>query len=146
MLVHSSLDQAEALKLAQSAVAISHASGVAQNIAVVDHAGSLLVFLRMDGAKLIAGPIAINKAFTAATAQARTADIAPKTVPGEPGFMLQNQHDGRFTTLGGGVPLVWQGSVVGALGISGGSVAQDVDIAEEAVLKFELAYEPNAAN
>lgn len=139
MLTHRSVDQAEALKLAQVAMQISRDFDVAQSIAVVDSAGSLLVFLRMDGAKLIAGPIAINKAFTAATAQARTADIAPKSLPGEAGFMIQNQHDGRFTTLGGGVPLVSQGSVVGALGISGGSVAQDVDIAEEAVLKFELA-------
>lgn len=139
MLTHQSLDQAEALKLAQIAQRISLDKEVAQNIAIVDHTGALLVFIRMDGAKLIAGQIAINKAFTAAAAQARTADIAPKTVPGEPGFMIQNQHDGRFTTLGGGVPLMARDAVVGGLGISGGSVAQDVAIAEEVVLRFGLA-------
>ncbi|MEO0384332.1 MAG: heme-binding protein [Pseudomonadota bacterium] len=139
MLSHQSLDQSEALQLAQFAQDLSHATGVAQNIAVVDHSGALLVFIRMDGAKLIAGPIAINKAFTAATAQARTADIAPKTLPGEPGFMIQLQQNGRFTTLGGGVPLLMEDAVVGGLGISGGSVAQDIEIADAAAKKLELA-------
>lgn len=86
MLNHRSLDLEEASRLAAIAQDLSRAVGVAQNIAVVDHSGALLVFVRMDRAKLIAGPIAINKAFTAATAQARTADIAPKTLPGEPGL------------------------------------------------------------
>lgn len=138
MLTYRSLDQKEAWRLAAIAQDLSAAAGVAQNIAVVDHAGCLLVFVRMDGAKLIAGQIAINKAFTAATGEARTDDIAPKTLPGEPGFMIQVQHNGRFTTLGGGVPVLVDGVVVGGLGISGGSVAQDIEIADVAAAKFEL--------
>lgn len=138
MLNHRSLDLQEASRLAAIAQELSREANVAQNIAVVDHSGALLVFIRMDGAKLIAGPIAINKAFTAATAQAKTAEIAPKTLPGEAGFMIQVQHNGRFTTLGGGVPVLADDTIVGGLGISGGSVAQDIEIAEGATMRFGL--------
>lgn len=93
----------------------------------------------MDGAKLIAGPIAINKAFTSVTAQAKTADITPRTLPGEAGFMIQAQHDGCFTTLNSGIPILADDVVVGGLGISGGSVAQDIEIAEGAVMRLSLA-------
>jgi uncharacterized protein GlcG (DUF336 family) len=128
------LDLRAAQTIAQAAFDLSIAEGVAQNIALVDAWGALLLFLRMDGAKVIAGPIAINKAFTAAAAQTRTDAIAPRTQPGEAGYMIQTQLGGRFTTLGGGVPILSAGVVVGGIGISGGSVAQDVQIAEAAAL------------
>lgn len=130
------LDLQDARKLADAACEVSERTGVNQNIAVVDRAGELLLFLRMDGAKSISGQMAINKAFTAAGTQTRTDAIAARTEPGEPGWMIQTQHGGRFTTLGGGVPVQVDGQVVGAIGVSGGSVAQDVEIADFAVAEF----------
>lgn len=128
------LDLRSAQIIAKAAFDLSVSEGVAQNIAIVDAWGLLLVFLRMDGAKVIAGPIAINKAFTAAAAQAHTDAIASRTQPGEAGYMIQTQLEGRFTTLGGGVPIMSAGEVIGGIGVSGGSVAQDVQIAEAAAL------------
>lgn len=130
------LDLGEARKLVDAACEASERVGVKQNIAVVDRAGELLLFLRMDGAKSISGQMAINKAFTAAGTRTRTDAIAARTEPGEPGWMIQTQHGGRFTTLGGGVAVQLDGQTVGAIGVSGGSVAEDMEIADFAVARF----------
>jgi uncharacterized protein GlcG (DUF336 family) len=111
--------------------------GVPQNIAIVDAAGHLVAFRRMDGAKFTSIEIALAKAFTAAGAQVETGTIARRTLPGEPGFGLQNLHGGRFTTLGGGVPLRVGAGVVGAIGVSSGSTAQDQQVAEAGAAAFQ---------
>ncbi len=130
------LDLVDARNLVDAACEASELAGVNQNIAVVDRAGELLLFLRMDDAKSISGQMAINKAFTAAGTRTRTDAIASRTEPGEPGWMIQTQHGGRFTTLGGGVPVQVDGQTIGAIGVSGGSVAEDIEIADFAVAKF----------
>jgi uncharacterized protein GlcG (DUF336 family) len=111
--------------------------GVPQNIAIVDAAGHLVAFRRMDGAKFTSIEIALAKAFSAAGAQLETKAIAPRTLPGEPGFGLQNLHGGRFTTLAGGIPLRVAGQVVGAVGVSSGSTAQDQQVAEAGAAAFD---------
>jgi uncharacterized protein GlcG (DUF336 family) len=105
------------------------AMGVPQNIAIVDAAGHLVAFRRMDGAKFTSIEIALAKAFTAAGTLVETQAIAPRTLPGEPGFGLQNLHGGRLTTLAGGIPLHAGDKVVGAIGVSSGSTAQDQQVA-----------------
>jgi uncharacterized protein GlcG (DUF336 family) len=130
------LDLGDAQKLVDAACRASERIKVNQNIAVVDRAGELLLFLRMDGAKAISAQMAINKAFTAAGTRSRTDAITDRTLPGEPGWMIQTQHGGRFTTLGGGVPVQLDGQTVGAIGVSGGSVAEDMEIADCAVTAF----------
>jgi uncharacterized protein GlcG (DUF336 family) len=114
------------------AAAVLHAEkiGVPQNIAVVDEAGHLVAFRRMNGAKFLSIEIAIAKAFTAAGAQKSTREIGPATQPGAAGFGAQALHGGRFTTLPGGIPLVVSGEVVGAVGVSSGSTAEDQQVAE----------------
>ena len=106
--------------------------GVPQNVAVVDGAGHLVAFRRMDGAKFIAIDIALNKAFTAAGARKVTGEIAGAAQPGAAGYGVNTQHQGRFTVLAGGLPLALPetGEVVGAIGVSSGSTAQDSDVAE----------------
>jgi uncharacterized protein GlcG (DUF336 family) len=111
--------------------------GVPQNIAVVDEAGHLVAFRRMDGAKFFSVQIAIAKAFTAAGARKATRDIGPATQPGAGGFGAQNLHGGRFTTLPGGIPLVVDGQVVGAIGVSSASVNEDQVVAEAGAAWFE---------
>jgi uncharacterized protein GlcG (DUF336 family) len=112
------------------------AIGVPQNIAIVDEAGHLVAFRRMDGAKFTSIEIAMAKAFTAAGAQKPTRDIGPATLPGEPGFGIQNAHGGRFTTLPGGIPLTSGRQVVGAIGVSSGSTIEDQDVAEAGCAAF----------
>ncbi len=110
--------------------------GVPQNIAIVDAAGHLVAFRRMDGAKFTSIEIALAKAFSAAGARVETKAIAARTLPGEPGFGLQNLHGGRFTTLAGGIPLCVGAEVVGAIGVSSGSTVQDQQVAEAGAAAF----------
>jgi uncharacterized protein GlcG (DUF336 family) len=130
------IGSAEAERVIAAAVARADAMGVPQNIAVVDAAGHLVAFRRMDGAKFTSIEIAIAKAFTAAGVQKETRAVAPATQPGEPGFGIQHMHGGRFTTIPGGIPLLAEGTVVGAVGVSSGASAQDQDVAQAGASAF----------
>ena len=125
-----SIDLATAENLIAFVSGQANAMGVPQNIAVVDEAGHLVAFRRMDNAKFLSIEISITKAFAASGARKATHEIAPATQPGMPGFGAQALLGGRFTTLGGGVPLeLSDGTVVGGLGISSGTVGQDTELA-----------------
>ena len=110
--------------------------GQPQNIAVVDAGGNLVSHIRMDGAWIGSVDIAINKAWTARAFDMPTDDLARITQPGEQGFGLNTTNDSRVVIFGGGIPVKRDGVVVGAVGASGGSVAQDVAVARAAVEGF----------
>ena len=137
MLTITTLTCSEAQRIIVRAIAESDNLGVTQNIAVVDTVGHLLAFARMDGANRMSIQIAINKAITAAATGVETETVAPRTLPGEPGYMIQNQCDGTFTTIGGGAPLRNGEMLVGAIGVSGGTVAQDLMISSRVKAWFE---------
>jgi len=131
------IDAKEAQSLIEAATTHAAAIGAPQNIAIVDAAGHLVAFRRMDGAKFMAIEIALNKAFTAAGARRPTTAIAAVAVPGQPGFGINTQHQGRVTTLAGGLPLVLpNGEVVGAIGVSSGSTMQDEEVAQAGLAAF----------
>jgi Uncharacterized protein, possibly involved in utilization of glycolate and propanediol len=138
MITSRSIDINEAERAIAAATAQAQAMGVPQNIAIVDAAGHLVAFRRMDGAKFLSIEMAIAKATTAAGARKATADIMPATLPGQPGFGIQNLHGGRFTALGGGIPLLAGATVVGAIGVSSGSVAEDILVAQAGADAFHL--------
>ena len=105
--------------------------GVPMNIAVVDDAGFLLAFARMDGAKISSVQIAQNKAEAAAI---RRAPTGPAMADGKPNVVLSlglaigsRAHQ---TPIRGGIPLLADGEVVGAIGVSAGTEDQDVDVAQ----------------
>jgi glc operon protein GlcG len=107
------------------------------NVAVVDDGGHLLAFARMDGARPASGYTAITKAVTAATFRQETGPLPPK---GEPDVLLNLSlqsaaaaSGGKLTTLRGGVPVVIDGQVVGAVGIGGGSGEQDAEVARAGI-------------
>jgi glc operon protein GlcG len=113
------------------------AMGWKMNLAVVDDGGHLLAFARMDGARPASAATAITKAVTAATFRQET---GPLPVGGEPDLLLnlslQNAaaaSGGKVTTLKGGVPIVIDGQIVGAIGIGGGSGEQDAEAAKAGV-------------
>ncbi len=110
--------------------------GVRMNIAVVDRGGNLVAFERMDDAWLASTDIAINKAFTAASLTMPTENLAEPTQPGESLYGLNTTNDGRLVVFGGGIPLARGEEVVGAVGVSGGSVDQDIDVAQAGVDAF----------
>jgi len=101
-------------------------------IAVVDEGGNLKAQHRMDGASLAAIEVSLGKAFSAAATNNSTADLAKQCQPGEPLYGLQNTHNGRIVIFGGGVPLHANGQLIGGVGSSGGTVAQDIVIAQAA--------------
>jgi glc operon protein GlcG len=103
------------------------------NVAVVDDGGHLLAFVRMDGARPASAATAITKAVTAATFRQPT---GPLPANGPPDVLLnlslQNAAaagGGKLTTLKGGVPVVVDGQVIGAVGVGGGSGEQDAEVA-----------------
>lgn len=121
------------------------ALGVKENIAVVDDGGHLLAYARMDGARPGSGYTAITKAVTAATFRQETGPLPPK---GEPDVLLnlslQNAAragGGKLTTLKGGVPVVIDGQVIGAVGVGGGTGEQDAEVAKAGVRALAQALQ-----
>lgn len=104
------------------------------NIALVDSTLHLLHFTRMPNAKLTSIDISINKAFTAAGHRAPTSLYSGKNfLPGGPGYSIHNSNGGRFSLIGGGIPITVDGQVVGAIGVSTGTPAQDIEVATAGV-------------
>jgi uncharacterized protein GlcG (DUF336 family) len=115
----------------------AEAIGVAMNIAIVDEGNNLVAFQRMDGAWLGSMDIAKGKAYTARAFNMSTKDLAPLCVPGQPLFGIHVSNQGRLIIFAGGIPLERGGEVVGAIGVSGGSVEQDQEVAEAGVEAFD---------
>ncbi len=123
------IEQAEGLVAAGSARA--NAVGIAVCVAVLDEAGHLKAFSRMDGAWLGAIDLALSKARTSILFQAETQAIGELCKPGAEAFGLERSNGG-LVTFAGGVPLAREGKLIGAVGVSGGHVAQDFEIAQAA--------------
>lgn len=137
MLTVRRLDLADARVLITAAVERAGEIGVDMCVAVCDESGVLIAFERMDRGKVTSVAIAIDKAFTAAGAHKSTAFYAED--PASPTWRIKGTNDGRFTILRGGVPIVVDGAIVGAIGVSGGTGAEDVDVAEHAIARLAAA-------
>lgn len=120
------LTLAAATQVADAAEAEARRNNWAVSIAVVDDAGHLILFRRMDGAKLVATDIAVRKARTAAYFQGPTKGLEEEVTKGGRTALLP--IDG-FMPLEGGVPIVSAGDMVGAVGVSGVTGAQDAQCA-----------------
>ena len=140
MLNKISIDHETAEAVIAAATAHAEKMGIPQNIAIVDEAGHLVAFRRMNGAKFFSIEIAITKAFAASGTRKATKEIGPATQPGMPGFGAQALLSGRFTTLPGGIPLVVGGAVVGAISVSSGTTAEDQEVAEAALAFFNSRW------
>jgi uncharacterized protein GlcG (DUF336 family) len=110
--------------------------GQPMDIAVVDAGGNLKMHVRMDGAFVGSITISINKAYTAIAFQQQTANLQEDTRPGGPNFGLSDAHGGRLVVFPGGIPLVRDGEIVGAIGVSTGTVEQDQEVAEAGAAAF----------
>ena len=108
--------------------------GVPYCIAVVDAGSHLVAFLRrQDGALIGSIDLAIHKAATARIFDKKTSDLATLAQSGKPLFGIQESNAGKVVIFGGGVPVVLDGSIVGAVGASAGTVEQDIAVAEAAI-------------
>jgi uncharacterized protein GlcG (DUF336 family) len=134
----------EAYILIEGSVEASRGINVPMCIAVVDESGHLIAFERMDGGKTSSISIAIDKASTAAMARNGTHVYNQLCVPGQPTFGIHVTHGGHFSIIGGGLPVKVNGEIVGGVGISAGTAAQDVAVAEHALKYFyeKTGYAP----
>ena len=119
------VDLAAALRMIAAAHAEAEERSILVSAAVVDAGGNLVAFGRMDGAE-IAGPVlAVDKAYTAVANRIATSELATLAAPGGELFGLHANGGGRFVIFGGGVPIAIEGVVVGGVGVSGASAAED---------------------
>lgn len=110
--------------------------GVPISFAVADEQGTLLYFKRMAGTILVSVGFAQKKAYTAAVMRKATGELASEVVPGGSLYGLDS-IDSRLVVFGGGFPLYANGRLVGAVGVSGGTVAEDEQIAVAALDAFK---------
>lgn len=104
------------------------------SVCVIDIHGNLVLQHRMNGAPAFSMEISERKAYTAALVGIRTADLLPLVQPGQPLFALLTLSRGRYTAMGGGVPLSHEGQVFAGVGVSGTSTNdQDMAIVEAAL-------------
>ena len=103
--------------------------GVDVVIAVSDKAGRPVAIQCMDGAYVASFDIVLNKTYTSASLKMSTAQLAELSQPGQDLYGIQFTNNGKIVIFGGGEVLEYDGRIVGALGVSGGSAAEDTAIA-----------------
>lgn len=102
-------------------------------ITIANSEGNLIAQHRMDGAWLASVSISRNKAYTAAALETPTHELSEPSEPGNSLYGLQTTDDGQIVIFGGGYPLERDGEIVGTIGVSGGAVSQDREVAEAGV-------------
>ncbi len=110
--------------------------GQPMNVAVADAGGNLVAHVRMDNAWLGSIDISIKKAWTSRAFDITTKDLADNSQSGDQFFGIHASNNGKVMIFAGGIPLKKDGKVVGAIGVSGGSVEQDQEVAEAGVAAF----------
>jgi glc operon protein GlcG len=115
-----------------AATAEATARGFAMCFTVCDPAGVPVISVRMDGAPRLSAEIAGNKAYSVASFKGMPTDRWWPGIKDDPALVHGITHTARLTIFGGGVPLVVDGEIVGALGVSGGSADEDRLVAEAA--------------
>ncbi len=142
MLTINRLNQTEAKTIIDGAVNKANDLGVPMCIAVVDESGSLIAFERMDGGKIHSITISQDKAFTAASARKGTHIFNQACIPGHENnlFGIHTALGGRMCIVGGGLPISFDGQVVGGIGVSSGLPEQDLACAQAGVDAFSNNY------
>ena len=134
----ATLTLADATQITEAARAHAAGLGTPVTITVVDGGGNVRTQTRMDGARFGTLNVSANKAFTAAAFGAPTKVLTDLVQPGAPLFGFADAMGGRFVGFAGGIPLVRDDEVIGAIGISGGSVDQDQAIADAGATAVSL--------
>jgi uncharacterized protein GlcG (DUF336 family) len=137
MLTIKRLDLADARLLIEGAAEKAREIGVPMCIAITDESGNLVAFERMDGGKTSSVIVAQDKSFTASAAKKATHEYNAVNVPGKLAFGIHTEVGCRLSTVGGGLPVVVDGEVVGGIGISSGTPQQDMDCAQAGIDYFE---------
>lgn len=130
------IDLELALEMIQAAKEKAREIGVPMVIAIADGGGNLVALQRMDQALLVSIDVATNKAYTAVALKLPTHELAVLAQPGQPLFGIHNADGGRIVIFGGGFPLKRGNEVAGGIGVSGGSVDEDMLCAKAGIERF----------
>jgi uncharacterized protein GlcG (DUF336 family) len=101
------------------------------SVCVIDTHGNIVLQHRMNGALAFSMELSERKAYTSALVRVRTADLLPMVQPGQPLFPLMAQS--KYCAMGGGAPFTSDGVIVAGVGVSGGTVDEDIAIVEAAL-------------
>ena len=126
----NALSLSAAQRVAEAAVAAARARKIAACIAVCDPSGAAIVTIRMDGAPRLTAEVALNKAYSVAAFNGMPTDKWWPLLADDPALVHGFTHTDRLVVFAGGVPVVVDGQVVGAVGVSGGSSDEDRQIAQ----------------
>lgn len=126
-----------AQQLTQAALNTARKLQVDVVICVVDAQGNMVSYARMDNAPVVSYAFAQKKAFTAAALRRSSADFAELMQPEQRLYGMQHS-DERLLGVGGGLPIFCQGQLIGGIGVSGGLIAQDIEIAQSALFTCQL--------
>ncbi|MGG5844260.1 GlcG/HbpS family heme-binding protein, partial [Klebsiella pneumoniae] len=107
-------------------------------VSIVDAHGTETVTWRMPDALLVSSELAPKKAWTAVAMKTATHELATTVQPGAALYGLESHLQGKVVTFGGGYPLWRDGQLIAGLGISGGSVEQDMAIAQAAMAAINV--------
>ncbi|MDO6589323.1 heme-binding protein [Loktanella sp. D2R18] len=136
MLTINRLSIDEAYVLIAGARAKAQEINVPMCIAVTDESGNLIAFERMDDSKVTSIQLAIDKSFTAIGIRKGTHILGEVNQPGQPAYGISSTLGGRMVAIGGGLPVLVNDAVVGGIGVSSGSPAQDLEVATAGVTAF----------
>lgn len=119
--------------LLESAYQYALAQNFNVSIAVVDETGNLLAMKRMDGASPMTANLCVEKAKCSAISRRPSKLFEDLIKNGQMGFLTMDSFAGM---LEGGEPILYQGQLVGAMGVSGVKSVQDAEIAQQAITQF----------
>ena len=127
------------IKLAELAEKEARKLGVKMAFCVIDLHGNIVLKHRMTGSILIGLEMAERKAYAAAALQMKTEDMAARSAEGEPFHIVMVGAGEKYWIDGGGVPFRVGSELIGGFGVSGGTVAQDISVAESAIKAYEAS-------
>ena len=128
-----SLTLAQARTMIDAALVEAERLGTKMNVAVGDPGGNLIAHVRMDGSFFGSVGISIDKAWSSAAFRMPTSHLQGISKPDGPAWGFAHNNGGRAMVFPGGLPVFHDGELIGAIGASGGSVEEDVAVAQAGV-------------
>lgn len=123
-------------KVIDAAVARADELKVGVTICIMDQATVPQMLYHMPNANLVSSTLAPKKAWSAIAMKEPTKEISKDIQPGAPLYQMETMLDGKLVSFPGGIPLVINGTAIGAIGVSGGLIEEDQSICEAAVAAF----------
>ncbi|MCQ2013451.1 MAG: heme-binding protein [Clostridium butyricum] len=133
-LLNTKLSLKTAKEIIERAESKAEELNIAVTITILDDGGNLIAQHRMDNSLLISIDASFSKAYTSVAMKIPTEEVYNIVQPGSEFYGLENISPGRICVFGGGLPIINNGKIIGAIGVSGGTSQQDVLIAKSSII------------